>query len=156
MLCHCSHAAGSRCEPHELYALKSFEEMVPQPVGYESSSGGNAFGKHEDDTSDEHLSTMTVHAATAPSCLERQPQQHAMLSLSEVPRYESGMMKTRLTDLESARVSAAASTGSIGSILDAFMGRGGRPQRPTAAELWKGLRGGPSFADARDELGAAP
>jgi hypothetical protein len=53
MLCHCSHAARSRCEPHELYALKNVEVIVPQPVGYESSSGGNGIGKHEDVSSDD-------------------------------------------------------------------------------------------------------
>ena len=33
-------------------ALTNIEEMVPQPVGYESSSGRNGIGKHEDDSSD--------------------------------------------------------------------------------------------------------
>ena len=83
----------------------------------------------------EHLSTATVHASTAPRCLERQPQRSAMLSLSEVPYCESAVMKTRLNCHESARMSAAAATGSIGSIFDASMARGGRQQRPTAAEM---------------------
>ena len=81
---------------------------------------------------DEHLSTATVHSRTAPRCLERPPQRSAMLSLSEVPYCESAVMKTRLNCHESARMSAAAATGSIGSIFDVSMGRGGRLQRPTA------------------------
>jgi hypothetical protein len=85
----------------------------------------------------EHLSTATVHSATAPRCLERQPQRSAMLSLSEVPYCESAVMKTRLNCHERARMSAAAATGSIASIFDISMARGGRQQRPTAAELWK-------------------
>ena len=55
--------------------------------------------------------------------------------LSEVPYCESAVMKTRLNCHESARMSAAAATGSIGSIFDASMARGGRQQRPTAAEM---------------------
>ena len=70
----------------------------------------------------EHLSTATVYAATAPRCLERQPQRSAMLSLSEVPYCESAVMKTRLSCHKSARMSAATATGSIGSIFDACGG----------------------------------
>ena len=69
-----------------------------------------------------------MHSATAPRCLERQPQRSAMLSLSEVPYCESAVMKTRLSCHESARMSAAAATGSIGSIFDVSMTRGGRQQ----------------------------
>jgi hypothetical protein len=60
-----------------------------------------------------------------------------VLSLSRVPCCESGVMKTRLNCHKSARMSADAATGSIGSIFDVSMARGGRQQRPTAAELWK-------------------
>jgi hypothetical protein len=41
-------------------------------------------------------------------------------------------MKTRLNCHERARMSAAAATGSIASIFDISMARGGRQQRPTA------------------------
>ena len=104
----------------------------------------------------EHLTTATVHAATAPRCLNRQPQCSAMLSLGEVPYCESAVMKTRLNCHESARMSAAAPTGSIGSIFDVSMGRGGRHQRPTAAELWKGIQWGYLLRRVACGLGAAP
>ena len=104
----------------------------------------------------EHLSTAAVHSRTAPRCLEHQPERSAMLSLSEVPYCESAVMKTRLNCHESARTSAAASTGSIGSTFDASMARGGRQQRPTAAELWKGFRGDTSVVFSGVGLGAAP
>ena len=104
----------------------------------------------------DHLSTATVHATAAPRCLERQPQRSAMLSLSEVPYCESAVMKTRLNCHKSARTSAAAATGSIGSIFDVSMGRGGRLQRPTAAELRKGFRGGRPRVLRGVGLGAAP
>ena len=87
-----------------------------------------------------HLSTATVHSRTAPHCLERQPQRSAMLSLSEVPYCESAVMKTRLNCHESARMSAAAATGSIGSIFDVSMVRGGRQQRPREPMKKVGLR----------------
>ena len=83
----------------------------------------------------EHLTTATVHAATAPRCLNRQPQCSAMLSLGEVPYCESAVMKTRLNCHERARMSAAAATGSIGSIFDVSKARGGRQQRPTGFEV---------------------
>ena len=104
----------------------------------------------------EHLTTATVHAATAPRCLNRQPQCSAMLSLGEVPYCESAVMKTRLNCHESARMSAAAPTGSIGSIFDVSMGRGGRHQRPTAAELWKGIQWGYLLRRVACGLEAAP
>ena len=104
----------------------------------------------------EHLSTATVHSATAPRCLERQPQRSAMLSLSEVPYCESAVMKTRLNCHERARMSAAAATGSIGSIFDVSMARGGRQQRPTATELWRVMRGVYLSVLRGVGLGAAP
>ena len=104
----------------------------------------------------EHLTTATVHAATAPRCLNRQPQCSAMLSLGEVPYCESAVMKTRLNCHESARMSAAAPTGSIGSIFDVSMGRGGRHQRPTRPSCGRGSNGGTSFAALHAALGRRP
>ena len=66
-----------------------------------------------------------------PRCLERQLQRSVMLSLNGLPCCESSVMKAWLNCLESARVSAAAATGSIGSIFDVSMVRGGRQQRPS-------------------------
>ena len=55
-----------------------------------------------------------------------------MLSLNGLPCCESSVMKVRLNCLESAQVSAAAAIGSIGSIFDVSMVRGGRQQRVAA------------------------
>ena len=61
---------------------------------------------------------------------------HAMLSLSEVPCYESSVMKAWLNCLESERVSAGAAIGSIASIFDVSMvgGGGHRGTRPDRSE----------------------
>ena len=65
-----------------------------------------------------------------------------MLSLSEVPYCESAVrMKTRLNCHESARMSAATATGSIGSIFDVSMGRGGRQQEADSGRAVEGFRG---------------
>ena len=104
----------------------------------------------------EHLTTATVHAATAPRCLNRQPQCSAMLSLGEVPYCESAVMKTRLNCHESARMSAAAPTGSIGSIFDVSMARGGRQREADSGRAVEGPVEGSIDFRRRRQPGAAP
>ena len=91
----------------------------------------------------EQLKWFKIHTATASSCLERQLKHRVMLSLSGLPCCKSSVIKACMNCLESARMNANAATGSIGSIFDASMARGGRQQRPTAAELRRGSREGP-------------
>jgi hypothetical protein len=63
-----------------------------------------------------------------------------MLSLGEVPYCESAVMKTRLSCHKSARMSAAAATGSIGSMFDVSMEqRRSADSGLSAAELWRVL-----------------
>ena len=67
---------------------------------------------------------------------------HAMLSLSEVPCYESSVMKAWLNCLESERVSAGAAIGSIASIFDVSMVGGGGHRRPIGSKDAPGKRRG--------------
>ena len=74
------------------------------------------------------------------ACLKQAPTAaHAMLSLSEVPCCESSVMKAWLDCLESARMSAAAATGSIASIFDVSMVGRGRQERPSSREKEGGV-----------------
>ena len=81
-----------------------------------------------------------------------------MLSLSDVPCCESGVMKTQLSCHKSARRSAAAATGSIGSIIDVSMqgteevGSRGRE----ASEQKEGFQGSYTAVFSGVGLGAAP
>jgi hypothetical protein len=80
-----------------------------------------------------------------------------MLSLSEVPYCESAVMKTRLNCHESAQMSAAAAIGSIGSIFDVSMARGGSAAE---ADSGRAVEGVPRESHLRSSLrwpwGGAP